>query len=91
MKGFYKDSKIELSDRCISNSLTNNVYFIIDFAEGKEPIWKLAKFVVTIAKTFNDNLSYCGYEKLIIDLKQFCQGDKCDPDRLMKNITDKLF
>eukprot|EP00347_Sterkiella_histriomuscorum_P011540 403372065 len=92
MQGFYKNSKIELNERCISNKLTDNVYFIIDFTEGKEPIWKVAKFVVTIAKTFNDNLSYCGYEKLVEDLKKFCSVDgTCDPDKLMKNVTDKLF
>ena len=93
MKGFYKDSKIELSERCISSSLTDNMHFIISFAEGKEPAYKVAKFVTTIAKAFTDNLSHCGYEKLVADLKAFCAtGDNiCQPNHLLKNITDKTF
>jgi hypothetical protein len=78
LKGFYKDTKLELTDRCINTQLTSNIQFLIKFAEGKEPLYRLPKFTITVAKIFNDNFSYCGYDKFANDLKTFCQEDTCD-------------
>ena len=61
MRGFYKDSKMGLNSRCMSSDLSNSLFFLVDFMEGHQPLWKVVSFVTTFAKIFNDNNENCGY------------------------------
>ena len=71
-RAFYYDSRREVSGRCFSNNLPNDLFFVVNFIEGNESIIQAAKFVTTFARIMNDNLNYCGYEEAIKDVEAFC-------------------
>ena len=60
----YRDSEMQLNQRCFSKDLLSEIYFLVNFASGQEPMTQAPKFVVTFAKIFNDNFHYCGYVQL---------------------------
>ena len=93
MRGFYKDSKYALNERCLSINLSKNLHFLVDFVEGNQPIYKVVSFVTTFAKVFNDNNENCGYQKFALDMKEFCAKDeeRCTLPVLSKHLTDKMF
>lgn len=91
VRGFYHDSKMELNERCLSEKLTSNIWFMNSFMRGEEPMYKVVKFVTTSAKIFNDNMQFCGYSQLVTDMEAFCATGGCHKKQIMKNFTDRMF
>ena len=60
-RSFYSDSKREVSNRCLSNNLADEIFFVVNFMEGRESVLQVVKFVTTSSKILNDNMNYCGY------------------------------
>ena len=62
------------------------------FIKGEQPPYKIVSFVVTFAKMFNDNMSFCGYQQMITDLDAFCyDGTKCNNKQLIRNMSGRTF
>ena len=67
-RGLYRDSRMTINARCINDKLASDVFFMLNFIEGKESLLEIFKFVTTGAKIFNDNMNYCGYYKAVDDV-----------------------
>ena len=72
-RSFYFDRKKEVSSRCFSNNLASELFFVVNFMEGKESLMQIVKFVTTASRILNDNLNYCGYTEAIEKVEAFCQ------------------
>ena len=90
VRSFYYDSQKEVNSRCFSNNLAGELFFVVNFLEGKESFIQVVKFVTTSAKILNDNLNYCGYADAIKDIEAFCQL-ACTPQRLIRNTSNNIF
>ena len=71
-RSFYYDRKKEVSSRCLSNNLASELFFVVNFMEGRESLMQTVKFVTTASRILNDNLNYCGYTEAIERIEKHC-------------------
>ena len=90
-RSFYADSRRMVSNRCFSSNLVKDLFFVVNFIEGKESFTKVISFVTTSARILNDNMNYCGYKEAVADIETFCLTANCQPRQLIKNVSNNIF
>ena len=92
-RSFYSDSRREVNQRCLSNDLADEIFFVVNFMEGKESLMQVVKFVTTSSKILNDNMNYCGYSEAITSIESFCKLgiNRCSPQKLIVNFSNNIF
>ncbi len=92
-RSFYYDRKKEVSSRCFSNNLASELFFVVNFMEGRESIMQTVKFVTTASRILNDNLNYCGYTEAIERIEKHCKISStiCTPQKLFQNVSSNIF
>ena len=77
--GFYHDPKIDLSPRCLDQTISKDAEFVLNLVYGQENIMHfldIVKFSTKSVLVIQNAFENCGYKQIVTDIHTFCTGDK---------------